>query len=169
MGERPQEQQRQSDHATNEKCRTPVEIFTHQRCYDCACYAKPGDKCSADSPLMFGKDLTDKSNSRTYFPRETDTGNKTERSVLWNGFYKSIQDVSDRVEQDKLASESLIVRNGQDRIVEVFLTMEGTRKAAEATSAWEKLRIAYSLLLGEGEARSLAEQAALADGILRTK
>ncbi|HQV37898.1 MAG TPA: MarR family transcriptional regulator [Flavobacteriales bacterium] len=70
---------------------------------------------------------------------------------------------------DKLASESLIVRNGQDRIVEVFLTMEGTRKAAEATSAWEKLRIAYSLLLGEGEARSLAEHAALADGILRTK
>lgn len=70
---------------------------------------------------------------------------------------------------DKLATESLIVRNGQDRIVEVFLTMEGARKAAEATSAWEKLRIAYSLLLGEGEARSLAEQAALADGILRSK
>ncbi|MEO5584794.1 MAG: MarR family transcriptional regulator [Flavobacteriales bacterium] len=70
---------------------------------------------------------------------------------------------------DKLATESLIIRNGQDRVVEVFLTIEGTRKAAEATSAWEKLRIAYSLLLGEGESRSLAEQAALADGILRTK
>ena len=69
---------------------------------------------------------------------------------------------------DKLATESLIVRNGQDRVVEVFLTMEGTRKAAEATSAWEKLRIAYSLLLGEGEARSLAAHAAHADGILRT-
>ena len=68
---------------------------------------------------------------------------------------------------DKLASESLIVRNAQERIVEVFLTPEGKLKAAEATGAWEKLRIAYTVLLGDGESRSLAERVAKADSVLR--
>ncbi len=68
---------------------------------------------------------------------------------------------------DKLAAENLIVRNNQERIVEVFLTTEGKLKAAEATGAWEKLRIAYTCLLGDGESRSLAERVAKADGVLR--
>ncbi|MEO7082000.1 MAG: MarR family transcriptional regulator [Flavobacteriales bacterium] len=70
---------------------------------------------------------------------------------------------------DKLASQSLIVRNEQDRIVEVFLTPDGELKAAEAAGAWEKLRIAYIRLLGNGESRSLAERVAKADGVLRPR
>jgi len=69
---------------------------------------------------------------------------------------------------DKLASNRFIVRNDHDKIVEVFLTPEGLSKAEEATSAWGKLQLAYTLLLGEGEAKNLAELNSRADAILRT-
>ncbi|HRN37817.1 MAG TPA: MarR family transcriptional regulator [Flavobacteriales bacterium] len=68
---------------------------------------------------------------------------------------------------DKLASNGYIVRNGHERIVEVFATPEGLHKAAEAHSAWEKLRLAYCNLLGEGGARELAELSSRADAVLR--
>ncbi|MBZ0207639.1 MAG: MarR family transcriptional regulator [Flavobacteriales bacterium] len=68
---------------------------------------------------------------------------------------------------DKLASNSYVVRNGHERIVEVFLTPEGLNKAAEASSAWEKLRLAYMHLLGEGEAKRMAELSARTDAVLR--
>ena len=68
---------------------------------------------------------------------------------------------------DKLASERFIVRSAESKLVQVFLTPKGSRKAAEATSAWEKLRLDYSLLLGEGEAKSMAQLASRADAVLR--
>lgn len=68
---------------------------------------------------------------------------------------------------DKLAFNSFVIRNDHDKIVEVFLTPEGLHKAAEASSAWEKLRLAYMHLLGDGEAKKLAESSAQADAVLR--
>lgn len=68
---------------------------------------------------------------------------------------------------DKLAADRYIVRANEAKVVQVFLTPDGERKAAEAESAWQKLQLEYRLLLGEGEARWLAEKTAKADEVLR--
>lgn len=69
---------------------------------------------------------------------------------------------------DKLASDQFILRSGEKRLVQVFRTPKGRRKAAEALSAWEKLRLDYSLLLGESDVKALADLVARADAVLRS-
>ena len=68
---------------------------------------------------------------------------------------------------DKMTALELVQREGQGREMRVFNTPKGMKKEAEAESAWGKLRVAYSLLLGEGDAKALAATTSNADGLLR--
>lgn len=68
---------------------------------------------------------------------------------------------------DKLAAQGHIVREGLGREMRIFSTESGLRTGSEAQNAWNKLQLAYQLLLSEGRSRHLAEQVTEADAVLR--
>ena len=68
---------------------------------------------------------------------------------------------------DKLTFARFIQREGTRKNVRVFITPLGEKKEADARSAWDKLRQAYSLILSGPGARDLADRAAQADAQLR--
>lgn len=69
---------------------------------------------------------------------------------------------------DKLSKEGFVDQEMEGRETRVFITPKGTKKAADAMAAWRKLQLNYDLILGRGEAGSLAERIAHADDALRT-
>ncbi len=61
---------------------------------------------------------------------------------------------------DKMRLKGLVHREVIGRIVRVFATDHGKKKAADAKAAWRKLQLAYGAIIGGPKARAVADSIA---------